>query len=85
MNMLSLLLSERAIKARKQISTCHTLMTTESSAFHELTAYKGASFEKKFTIEFLQYWKVAVVQFFCCAGLWYITDYYYRIHKIKAR
>ena len=26
-----------------------------------------------------------VVQFFCCAGQWYITVYCYKVHKIKTK
>ena len=61
-----------------------TKNSNSDAASHVLAAYKGAPFEKDFRIEHLQYWKVAVVQFFCRAGQWYFTAYY-KNHKIETK
>ena len=55
------------------------------AASHGLTAYKSAPYEESFEIELHNIGRHAVVQFFCCAGQWYITVYCYQVHKIKTK
>ena len=42
------------------------------AASHELTAYKGATYEESFKMD-LQHRRHAIVQFLCSADQWYIT------------
>ena len=78
-----LLRSESKVKARRLILSCQNLIMTKiSAASHVLTAYKGVPYGKNFKIDIGRH---AVVQFFCCAGQWYISIYFYKVHKIKTK
>ena len=54
------------------------------AASHELTAYKGATYEEGFRMDLLHR-RHAVVQILYYAGQWYNTAYCYKAHKVNTK